>query len=129
MNNRRDKLDDLLAETFHGDWNGGDAVRVAQIAAAQARRHRRNRRAIAVSVCVVVLAGIAVVSVPPRPAAPAPAVAGSTTAPSVRAYDVISDAELMRTIADRPVAMVQRSDGSHEFVLIGEELLTPAVFE
>ena len=59
--------------------------------------------------------------------APVPQVAEITTA--TRGYEIISDAELLAALQDRAVAAVQRGDGSHEFVLIGEEVAAPVVFE
>jgi hypothetical protein len=46
-----------------------------------------------------------------------------------RPYEIISDAELLMALRDRPIAVVKRNDGSNEFVLIGEDSAVPVNFE
>ena len=126
MSNRRDRQDRLLAETLGGEWNEGAPARLAQCAAAHARRSHRNRRVLAAcaGATVLVLAGLTTF----RPAT-TPAPRPVEAKPSARGYEIISDAELLSTLRDRPVAVVKRTDGSSDFLLVGEEIAPAAVFE
>ena len=120
MNNRDDKNAKLLAETFHDDWSAGPASGFARAAAAHARRRRQVRRTLS-----AVTAGAALVAVvlltrhqvtPPAPSAP------RISPPAVtRAYEVISDGELLALVRDQPLLSVTKPDGTHEIVVLATE--------
>jgi hypothetical protein len=116
MNSKRpNDSDQLLADTFH-NWNNGDPAQFARAAAAAARRRHRRRRAAAAAAGCAALMAVAAIAFRPPPPAP---IAHVTSVPAP-AYEVISDAELLSALRDRPLVAVKRENGSNEFVLVGQ---------
>jgi hypothetical protein len=101
----------LLAETFHGDWSSGPVSLFASRAAAAARRRRSIKSlALGSGTTLLVLAAVFVTAhrTPPvthntriavRPV-PAPA------------YETISDAQLLALVNDRPLLLIQNDSDS-----------------
>jgi len=113
MNNPREQTDKLLAELFHEDWSNGPAADFARGAAAHARR-RRLRSITAAGVTTGLAAILAFILMhQPRP----PHLVGSAVRP-IAAYEILSDAELLTQLRDRPLLIVQRENGTNEFVLL-----------
>ena len=108
--------DRLLAETFHGNWEEGVGAQFARRAAAHARNRRRRRQAGAAATAIVALLILTSLALRQPPVTPA---SGSPPA-STPAYEVISDAELLAELRDRPLVVVKRANGANDFVLVGQ---------
>ena len=120
MNDSRNHEDRLIADVFHDDWDKGAAAQFARVAATTARKRRTRRQTVIASTTSAAMLAAAVIAFYPRtrPAQPLPA---SKHQPNpARNYEIISDAELLATMRDRSVVMVTRSNGSGEFVLVGQ---------
>jgi hypothetical protein len=119
MNDSRRDEDRLLVDVFHDDWNKG-AAQFARVAAANARRRRTMRQAVIASTTTAAMLVAAVIVFYPR-TPPAQRLTASEHQPQPpRNYEIISDAELLASLRDRSVVMVTRSNGSSEFVLVGQ---------
>lgn len=121
MNNHRDQKEKLLAEAFHGEWNDGTMTGFALEAARHARRRTRVRRSFAVVGATAGIAAALVFALKHQTGAENhPAVSVATVqAPVAPAYEIISDEELLAQLKDQPLLVVQKKDGSREFVLLG----------
>src|SRR5687768_14739777 len=102
MNSRDRKDDRLLADTFHENWESGVPAQFARAAAAHARNRRRRRHALGsiTAIAAVVVFVFHDKSQPSPPLAPAPSTAANVAA--TRGYEIISDAELLAQLRDRP---------------------------
>lgn len=114
MNNRRHRDEKLLAELFHDDWSNGPAAKFARRAAAHARARRRIRSAAAVAGAAGAVLILALVFTH-RPT-PSPVVALKPNPPA--GYEIISDAELLAQLHDRPLLVLEKQNGTKEFVLL-----------
>lgn len=112
MNKKDLSTDALLADLFHDDWSSSPPPPFARRAAAHAR-HRRQLRHVLVLTGTV--AGIATLFfIAPRfttPAAHQPAARHGAPA-----CEIISDAELLAQLQDRPVLVLPEPDGSQIIV-------------
>ena len=119
MNDPRSEHTKLVTAAFHGDWVDGDAAMFARKAAAHARGRVLRRRlvATAAATATLVLWGVLTtrhaVVVPTAPAI-SPRVASS---PAVHRYQIITDAELLDELRDRPVLALKTESGAREFVV------------
>ncbi len=114
MNNPRDKNEKLLAELFHADWSDGPAADFARRAAAHARRRHQLRSVVAAGATAALAVLIALTFTRPRSAPP---VVVPLPAPAP-AYEIISDAELLAQLHDRPLLVVQKQNGTKDFILL-----------
>jgi hypothetical protein len=116
MIERPDHRTKLLADTVHGDWLEGPVADFARQAAAHARRRRRLRRtaqAAGVIACFIA-GGLALYFRVPPPSHRHTTLQESKT----RAYEIISDDELLAQLHDRPLLALKKENGTHEFVFL-----------
>lgn len=121
MNSPRDPKNQLLAETFHGDWETGAPAHFARRAAAHARRQRLVRRSLAGGGVAALLA-LGVFAFRSHPAPHASAVVARASAPAnSRGYEIISDEQLVAQLRDREVMVVKNSDGTQRVIVLPNE--------
>lgn len=123
MNRRPDRKTELLAETFHPDWEHGPAAEFARRAASVARRRRIVRHRLLAGGSLALLAAVFFVS---QEKLKSPATGAGKAAPRVaqapetpaRAYEVISDDELLAELRDRPVLVVKTPAGTRNIIVL-----------
>ncbi len=115
MTEKSDRKTKLLAEVFHDDWSEGPAAGFARQAALQARRRRQFRSWLMTAGAATVLTFAMVLSFHSRPA---PMASVPFALNSHRAYEIISDDDLLAQLHDRPLLAIQRENGTREFVLL-----------
>jgi hypothetical protein len=120
MNNRDDKNAKLLAETFHDDWSVGPAAGFARAAAAHARRRRNVRRTVSTLTAASALVAIALLTREQIPAHSETAVHATPPVPA-RAYEIMSDDELLALVRKQSLLSVTRPDGTREIVVLPTE--------
>jgi hypothetical protein len=99
----------LLLDLYHPDCPSGQAPTLARTAAAHARKRRRQKKVGAAIACALLLTISATVHIY-QPSAPQQ-IASARTAP---AYEIISDAELLSLVEDRPLLVVLNENGSSQ---------------
>src|SRR4051812_8776706 len=109
MSNRHDKHTKLLAETFHGDWHAGAPAGFARAAAKLARRRHAARR-LACAAGAVVALGLAAFVVGRSEKLSPPSMQTTKAVAPKRGYEILSDAELLAQVRDRPLLAVRRED-------------------
>ena len=118
MNKKSAHRDALLADVFsHDDFATGPAARFAQIAARHARRRRLARTALLTTTATAALVTALAFAWLPRPMPTARASAASAPKP---AYEIISDAQLLALVTDRPLLVIN-NDGAPPQVVLFEE--------
>lgn len=120
LDRQREKM---LAETFHGEWAEGAPAKFAQRAAAAARRHQACRRVLLATGAAAGIAATVLFSLRQHEAIPLPSPAVAASASS---YEVISDADLLAELKDRPLLVICHRDRSSEFVLLDDLEATEA---
>jgi hypothetical protein len=122
MNDPRSEQTKLVTGAFHADWADGDAAIFARLAAAHARRRVLRRRLVATAAATATLVLWGVLTTRHNVTAPTVAAISSRAAPSsaVHGYEVISDAELLSELRDRPVLALKTPSGAREFVVLPE---------
>src|SRR5438132_1576136 len=115
MSETHDREAKLIAETFHADWSSGRPAEFARAAAAHARRRHVVRRTVATAAACAAIALVGIVTTLRKTPASAPAPRPPSFA-SVHGYEIISDAELLSQLHDRPLLVVKNENGAREFV-------------
>lgn len=118
MNRKYDRDAKLLAELFHDDWTEGPAAGYARKAAAAARRRRQLPRALLGGAAATAAGAAAFWLAMPSSRQPLPAAAPAIAPPIARAFEIISDDELLVELRDRPVLVVTKADGTREITLL-----------
>jgi hypothetical protein len=115
MNRKIREQEKLLAETFHGEWSAEPMASFARQAAATVRRRRQLKQTFLAMGAVAGFAIAALISLP-RGRAPT-RMASAPTAPAP-AYEVISDEELLAQLRDQPLLVMNKPNGTREFVIL-----------
>lgn len=120
MNNGPDQNDRMIAEAFHGEWSEGASAKFALAAARAARRRMvRRRSVVGAAAALGMAAALAFAFRHLRLESNAPEVLEAFhSAEPARAYEIISDQELLAELKDRPLLAVQNRDGGTEFLLL-----------
>ncbi|MEO6246429.1 MAG: hypothetical protein ABIQ12_13425 [Opitutaceae bacterium] len=120
MNDKNDSHARLVAETFHGDWNGSAASKFALRAAARARTRVKLRHAAATGGGLVAIAtGIFFAMRDPQ-STPSLVPAVVSTAKPTPAYEIITDDELVALLRDQPLLILPQERGERRFVLLAQ---------
>lgn len=127
MNKPTDKDARLLAETLHDDWAEGAPAGFARAAAAHARRRRRVRHTLGGTAVAAIGAMLALTWWPESEPDSARVAVAALSPPSPQAsipprgYEIISDEELLAQFKDRPLLLVQGTNGSRDLTFLGTE--------
>ena len=122
MIERPDPRTRLLAESLHEDWSEGPVSLFARQAATLARQRRRLRQGLLAAGAAAGIAAALLLSTQHLAISPTPAPGPSKPGP---AYEIISDAELLSELHDRPLLAISKQNGTHEFVLLDRQFLGP----
>lgn len=115
MNSQQREREKMLAEAFHGEWSHGPSAQFAQRAAAAARRREGDR---AMLLAAGAAAGIAATLLFSFRQTEAMRPSSATVPPAAASYEVISDAELLAKLTDRPLLVIRPGDRAAEFLLL-----------
>jgi hypothetical protein len=110
MPDSKDPRTQLLADTLRDEWSSGPMSDFARRAAAHARRRRVQRRVVVIASAAALLVLAIVRNAPSSVPAPQATAASS--------YEIISDAEFMAVLQDRPLLVLPNQNGSSKLVVL-----------
>lgn len=110
----------LVAQTFHDDWETGDPLRYARDAAKYARHRHTIRKLVVVASCLLLLAGTLITIEPIGPRA------GRQIGGAASNYTVVSDAELLAQVHDRPLLALRNGEQVSKLIVLENDASQPA---
>jgi hypothetical protein len=113
MKNRDSCETELLVDLFHEGWQSGAAAGYARSAAARIRRRRFVQKSLVAATMLLASAVLWTSVISHQPIVQRNAAGGSE---SGKGYEVISTAELLREVRDRPLLVL--NDGDRQEVVL-----------